>query len=402
MFLTSKTKSECCGCGVCSQVCPRRCITIVPDEDGFLFPAIDDSNCIHCHLCEKVCPVENIPMNQEAQNGQVIVAARCKDAAAVTEAASGGAFGAIVRTLRSDDEWMVWGAAFDENLQLSHRCSKNENDLAPLHKSKYVQSQLKDAFPQIKQQLKVGKNVVFSGTPCQVAALHNYLHGNNTENLICIDLVCHGVPSQKLFDEYCAEEGKRLKSKIQSVEFRIKVYDKIRRQWNSRNIRLITEDGKSEIQNRYTSRFLRAYYSFLACRESCHACVFATPNRQGDLTIADFWGIQRFYPQLSADKGISLIQGNSAKGKAILKRLSDEMEIYQIDREKYLSMTSGAMVKKAPKNAKREAFLEYNRTHSFERAVDRYVPKYKEMIKIEVVRRCSPEMKRKLKCLLKR
>lgn len=401
MYLTSGIKSECCGCGVCSQVCPRRCITIIPDEDGFLFPVINDSSCIRCHLCEKVCPVENIPVKFGAQSGQVLVAARCKDEDAVMEAASGGAFGAIVRTLRNHDEWMVWGAAFDDNLCLTHRCSRDEIDLVPLHKSKYVQSQLKDTFPQIKQQLKERTNVIFSGTPCQVAALHNYLQGKNTDHLVCIDLVCHGVPNQKFFDTYCEEEGKRFRSEVIAVQFRLKTRKKIRNQWNSRNILLVTKDGKKHIENRYTSRFLRAYHSFIFYRESCHFCVFANPTRQGDLTIADFWGIQRFYPELSADSGVSLIQANTEKGKEILEQIEEQMNIYMIDRDQYLRMTNGAMVAKSPKNLKRESFLEYARTHSFNESVDRYVPKYKEMIKIEVARRISPETRRIIKQLMK-
>ncbi len=402
MYFNSHNKSECCGCGACSQVCPKQCITIVPDEDGFLFPCIDNSRCVHCHLCEKVCPVENVPINLETQGEQWIVAARCKDEDSVKKASSGGAFGAIVRTLRKNKEWMVWGAAFDDNLQVVHQCSKDKNDLTALHKSKYVQSQLMDAFPRIRQQLKNGKNVVFSGTPCQVAALHNYLRDDNIENLFCIDLVCHGVPSQKMFDKYVFEEEKRLNDKIQSVEFRFRVFNKIRKNWNSRNIRLVTKSGKVKILNRYNSIFLRAYHSFLFYRDSCHACRFATSNRQGDLTIGDFWGIQRFYPELDADKGISLIQCNTTKGKRVFEELSGEMTIYSIDREKYLSMTGGAMVAATPKNSRREAFLKYSRTHSLVESIDKYVPKYKEIFKIEIARKISPETRRKIKRLLKR
>lgn len=399
MYLINGIKSECCGCGACSQVCPRKCITITPNEDGFLFPVIDSSSCIHCHLCEKVCPVENIPEKLEAQKGQVLVAARCKDEASVMEAASGGAFGAIVKTLRNHDEWLVWGAAFDKDLQLSHHCSRDEKDLAPLHKSKYLQSNLKDSFPQIKQQLRRGSNVIFSGTPCQVAALHNYLQGENTDHLVCIDLVCHGVPSQKFFDMYCEEEEKRLHSKITSVQFRFKVHKKTRKHWNSRNILLITSDGKRHVKNRY-SHFLRAYHSFLFYRESCYSCVFANPTRQGDLTIADFWGIQRFYPDLNADKGVSLIQANTEKGKNILEQIEEQMDIYMIDRDQYLGMTNGAMIMKTPKNIKREFFLKYVKTHSFSKSVDHFVPKYKEMIKIELFRKISPKMRKKIKVVI--
>ena len=155
MYLLSGDKSECCGCGACAHVCPHSCIRMTTDEDGFVFPTIDREKCINCHLCEKVCPVENIPINTESRENQIIVSATSKNADHVMKSASGGAFGEIVSSLRENEEWYVWGAAFDENLQLVHCFSKNENDLAPLHKSKYLQSNLKDSFLKIKKQLSM-------------------------------------------------------------------------------------------------------------------------------------------------------------------------------------------------------------------------------------------------------
>lgn len=402
MYLLNGTKSECCGCGACAQVCAHDCIRITPDEDGFLFPVIDKEKCVHCHLCEKVCPIEHIPFNEENQQGQVLVAATSKQEEHIMSASSGGAFGAIVKVLRHKERWFVWGAAFDKKLQLTHHCSENETDLAPLHKSKYLQSEMGDTFSQIKKQLAEGKNVLFSGTPCQVAALRNYLAKVNVDKLVCVDLICHGVPNQKLFDAYCEEEGKRFQSEVKSVQFRYKVYNRKLKKWSSRNMLLTTKDGKEHIQNRYNSRFLRAYHSFLFYRESCHSCVFATPSRQGDLTIADFWGIQRFYPQLDADKGVSLVQANTEKGKQILKQLGEEMLLYPVNREQYLKVTSGAMVKKTLRHRNRDAFLNDCRNHTFSESVDVYVPKYKEILKVELVRKLSPEMRKKIKKILRR
>jgi len=398
-FLTDGNKAKCCGCGACAQSCPKDCIQMQMDADGYYFPEIDKDKCIGCHLCERVCPFEHVPVNKEEDKLPFLVAAKSRDDKHVLQASSGGAFGSIVRTLRKDSDWCVWGAAFDDQLQLKYCCSYDESDIAPLYKSKYVQCDLTEAFEVIKQQLEDGKNVCFSGTPCYVAALKNYI-GKDQESLFCIDLVCHGVPNQKMFNLYCKEEGERFGSVVKSVQFRYK-YKNIWNKWNTRNIMLVTEDGKRHVQSRYRSTFLRAYYSFLFCRESCHNCVFACPERQGDITIADFWGIEKFYKELDVNKGVSLVQVNTRQGLRVFDSLHEQMDIYPIDREKYLKLTKGAMVQASHQNSNRSGFLKMVRNDTFKNTVDHYIPKQKEWLKIEIARRLSPQFRAMLKKVLK-
>ena len=393
---------SCCGCGACAKACPRQCIRMVADADGFVFPQVDADACVNCGRCEQVCPFERKPDVGDRVQPK-IYAARQRSQAVLTAAASGGAFGGIAAALSDEPggkDWWVWGAVLDENLRVCHRCRRLSEGLEPFHKSKYVQSDLGDALPEIRRQLKAGERVLFSGTPCQVAALRNYLgEGPIQDNLFCVDLVCHGVPSQRMFDRYIEEEGRALKSPIRQVEFRHKVYRGRKEGWDSRYMRLTLADGRQKVRNRYQSRFLRAYYAYLFQRKSCYTCPFTTAERNGDVTIGDFWGVKRMLPEVDEDRGISQIQVNTAAGERVMERVEREMELWPVDREAYIKRSGGAMVQPAAANRNRKAFFRAARDDSFFRAVDSAIPAWKEWAKIEFMRRLTPETRRKLKRL---
>ena len=393
---------SCCGCGACAKACPRQCIRMAVDEDGFVFPQVDADACVHCGRCEQVCPFERKPEVGERIQPK-IYAARQRSEAVLMAVASGGAFSGIATALAEGDpgeDWWVWGAVLDENLQVRHQCRRLSEGLESFHKSKYVQSDLGDALPEIRRQLEAEERVLFSGTPCQVAALRNYLGaGPIQDRLFCVDLVCHGVPSQLMFDRYIEEEGRALKSPVKQVEFRHKVYRGRKEGWDSRYLRLTLADGRQKVLNRYQSRFLRAYHAYLFQRMSCYACPFSTAQRNGDVTIADFWGVKRLLPGIDENKGISLIQVNTAAGERIIARMDREMEIWPVDREAYLKQSGSAMVKPATASRNRKAFFIAARDNSFFQAVDSAVPAWKEWAKIEIMRRLGPEARRKLKRL---
>lgn len=394
---------SCCGCGACAKACPRQCIRMVADADGFVFPQVDADACVNCGRCEQVCPFERKPDVGDRVQPK-IYAARQRTEAALKAAASGGAFGGIAAALSDEPggkDWWVWGAVLDENLRVCHRCRRLSEGLEPFHKSKYVQSDLGDALPEIRRQLKAGERVLFSGTPCQVAALRNYLGTGPIQNrLFCVDLVCHGVPSQRMFDRYIEEESHALKSPVRQVEFRHKVYRGQKKGWDSRFVRLTLADGRQKVRNRYQSRFLRAYYAYLFQRMSCHACPFTTSQRYGDITVADFWGVEKLLPEIRQDMGISLIQVNTAAGERVMGHMDREMDIWPVERERYLKRTSGAMVQPAPIHRRRKLFFKAAGEDSFFRAVDVTIPGWKEWGKIEVMRRFSPQTRTILKRLL--
>ena len=393
----------CCGCGACAEACPKQCIRMVADGEGFVFPQVDTDACVNCGRCEQVCPFERRPEVGDRIVPQIF-AGRQRTEAALKSAASGGAFSGIAAALADEscgEDWWVWGAVLDENLQVRHQCRRLSEGLEPFHKSKYVQSDLADALPEIRRQLKAGERVLFSGTPCQVTALRNYLGaGPIQEKLFCVDLVCHGVPSQRMFDRYIEEEGRALKSPVKQVEFRHKVYRGQKKGWDSRFMRLTLADGRQKVRNRYQSRFLRAYYAYLFQRLSCHACPFSTAQRYGDITVADFWGVEKLLPDLRQDMGISLIQVNTAAGERVMGHMDREMDVWSVEREKYLNRTSGAMMQPAPANRRRKAFFQAAGEGSFFRAVDATIPGWKEWGKIEIMRKLSPQTRRKLKQLL--
>lgn len=393
MYLVNHDMHDCCGCGACFNVCPKKCITMKEDQDGFMFPEIDRASCINCHLCEKVCPEEVFPEIAQRLETPVISAVIVKDEALLLKSASGGAFTEIVHWFLSKGDGYIYGAVWDENLKVKHICSWNDEHLGEIRGSKYVMSDLGECFAAIKQQLQEGYRVLFSGTPCQVAAVRNYIGAN--ENLICIDLVCHGVPSQKLFDDYIAEEESRLKKKIIKVGFHHKIY---RKKWTSRNILITTEDGKKIERTRYQSDYLRAYHPCLMNRESCYECRYSKPERYGDITIGDFWGITRFYQQLIVERGVSIVQVNTKVGAEILEYLKNQMEYYTIDRSKYLKLFGNSLAKSGgpKKNPKRSRFLAEERQYGFHKAVTSVFPMRKDYFSY-----CAGELKRSVKSILK-
>ena len=398
---TTKGKGLCSGCGACAQVCPKQCIGMAPDENGYIFPVVNKDMCIDCHQCENVCPFKNMPIINDRIAEDEIHAFSESDDDVLLSSASGGAFFAIIKALGGNEKWNIYGAVLDENLQVIHKCIGTNEDLTPFHKSKYVQSNLGDSFHNIKKQLLNGESVLFSGTPCQVAALRNYLLNVDTKKLVLVDLVCHGVPSQRMFSRYIKEEEKKYGKRIVNVIFRYKRKTLFGNNWDSRNIKIYFEDNTSVCMNRYKSRFLRAYYSFLFSRESCYKCPFAKEKRYGDLTIADFWGINKLRIDLKEGKGVSLIKTNTNKGGTIIKRMTDKSTVmYTIDYKKYMNLTNGAMKQHAPKNANREAFLKYEIDNSFFDAVDKYVPRRKEFLKVEIARRLNPKIRLKIKNMI--
>lgn len=303
---------DCCGCTACEQICPKNCISFKENNEGFMYPVVEQAVCVNCGACTKHCPVLN-PLPTE--NVPTVYAAKYRDNRTTAESTSGGIFIPIAKNTLENDG-IVYGCAYDENLAARHIAVENENELFRLQGSKYVQSDISGIYSRIKADLESDRYVLFSGTGCQVAGLRSFL-GREYEKLTTVDIVCHGVPSPKLFARYIDYLGKKLGEPVKSYNFR----SKKRRGWG---LFYELEWGKN---SKGGSGFDDPYYNaFLNCktyREGCYNCRFANCNRQGDITLADFWGIEYINPKFYSKNGVSLVLVNTEKGKKLWKSLDN-------------------------------------------------------------------------------
>lgn len=321
MLYFTEYKSDCVGCGACMSACKTGCISMVADEEGFLYPTASDQ-CIRCGKCEQVCPIvhKNMPFEKQPLN-QSAVCAITKDKKLWYKSASGGAFSEICNVF-GNKETIVCGAAWD-GFNVHHICVKGVQSIAPLRKSKYVASSLGNVFSRIKSYLNNNQTVIFCGTPCQIAGLKSFL-GEPFENLLLIDLVCHGVGSPVVFKTCIDVLSRQFKTTVTSYEFRAKKSFK-------------TDDSVLYIKN---DPYIQLFLSQSILRPSCGKnCRFRSSRRQGDITIADFKGLTKVFPDLNcSNQNYSTIVASSEKGHRVLKMIESNMNIRECaiaDIEKY-------------------------------------------------------------------
>lgn len=275
-----KEKKDCCGCGACANVCNHNAITMVPDVLGFLYPQVDAEKCIECGLCEKVCSFdEDYTKDQNLATPQ-FWGVRHKNKDIVCNSRSGGAFVAISDWILSKGG-VIYGVGLDEQFCAVHKRAQTKNERDEFCGSKYVQSNLTDCFKHIKEDLKNGLIVLFTGTPCQTSAIRKYLGEKLTEKLYLLDIICHGVPSPAIWKDNIRFIEHTHKSKVSSVNFR----NKIKYGWTN-HVETYTINGKIISSWAFTDLF----YKHLILRESCANCHFANLTRPSDITIGDFWG----------------------------------------------------------------------------------------------------------------
>lgn len=308
-------KQECCGCEACVQACPKQCISFNEDNEGFHYPMVDESVCVECGACERTCPVLS-PYGKRKPKKQV--AAINPNDAVRKESSSGGIFSMLAENVIRKGG-IVFGVRFDDKWQAVFDFTDTIEGLAAFRGSKYVQARVGKAFVEAKDFLQQGREVLFSGTSCQVAALRHYLRCDY-DNLLLVDIVCHGVPSPKVWGKYLDEVTRNAVTAIKDVQFRNK-----KQGWKRFNFDL-TYDKEGQIYNisswHQQNHFMRIFLNDVILRPSCHNCKAKGGRSWSDITIADFWGINQLNPQMDDDGGTSLILLYSDKGSEAFETLS--------------------------------------------------------------------------------
>lgn len=306
---------KCTGCGACVQRCPKRCISWTQREFGFRYPQIDKDACVNCGLCEKVCPTDKaleVPVEQK------VYAAVHKDTEVLAKSTSGGAFTAIADAIFAQGG-IVYGAAMLDDMQVKHIRTTGKDDFEGLRSSKYLQSDTGTTYQMVEQDLKQGKFVLYSGTPCQIDGLKNFL-GKDYETLYTVDIVCHGVGSQAYFDKYTDFARERY-GKIKALRFRSKEYAG----WSCGGVVVVVDSSDCLKKIPYRD-FDNYYYSYFLSgdiyRKSCYSCKYANTNRVGDFTLGDYWGVEALNLPLQTENGCSLLLVNNQHAMQLL----DEIE----------------------------------------------------------------------------
>lgn len=336
----------CVGCSACASICPKRCIEMEKDPDGFRYPVLmHPANCVECGMCESVCPVlnESIKANDDLPYAY---AAFTKDEGIRQDSSSGGIFTEIAKRV-IEENGVVYGAAYDEEFAVCHCCVDKIEDLQKLRGAKYAESYLGSSFPEILDRLKNGQLVLFSGTPCQVAGLKSFVR-KDYNNLICIDFVCHGVPSPMAWDafiKYRAEKDADGKLP-QRINLRSKETGWSRYQYS--NV-FEYEDGRKSSTVSSQSLFMKLFVGDYISRPSCSECKFKGYSRVSDITLGDFWGIWDIEPEMDDNKGTSVILVHTPSGKKLWRDIEPIIKSKEVTLEQ-ASQQNQSMLKPSKAN----------------------------------------------------
>ncbi len=361
---------RCCGCMACKQSCEFNAIVTVNDKYGFEQIKVNSELCTECKLCENVCPALNdIEQRKILSSG----AAYALDNDIKLKGSSGGLFGTLAKKIISDGG-VVFGAAFDENLNLRTVGVSSQEELSPLYKSKYLLCDTNDKFKEIKKLLEKKKTVLYCSSPCQIAALKRFLE-NDYENLVTVDFVCHGVGSQDLFNRSCEWVEKRKSAKIKSFEFRYKSEKKA----TSHYYKYTFEKNGVKRESVKEYLFFPFYYAHqkrLAYREACYSCKFASENRVSDITIGDFHTIEKYERSIDRFAGVSMYVINTDKGRKLFDSVKLKLFVKGYDWEIIKRNNRFGGVEVSP--TERKKFLNSINKEPFEKTVQKFLNPYKD------------------------
>lgn len=362
-------KHACCGCNACGDACTHNAITFKTDIEGFWYPYVDSDKCTDCGLCEKVCPIINIEQlkKNDYEKPARVIAAVNKDMRVRWNSTSGGAFSAFADVMYAQGGY-VSGAIYNEDFSVCNYVSGNSDDLEKLRSSKYLQSRAEGIFKEIRELLRSGKKVLACGTPCQMAALRRFLR-KDYDNLIIVDFICRGVNSPKVYRAYLDSLEKRYGSKVVYVKAKNKELG-----WRNLTRKVTFATGESYYGVHMEDDFRRGYHTNVFCRPSCYDCQFKGFPRIADITIADYWGIEKVDKNLDNNIGTSMILLNSNKGLAYFEEAKDKFEYIETPFEAILGGNIALRKSIEPAKIDRTSFFEDLDKHDFDYVTAKYYP----------------------------
>lgn len=324
--MINKVSTElCCGCAACYDSCPTGAIIFKHGDCGFLYPQVIEENCLSCGKCLSVCGayLDGTPVDKSSVG---LFAAKNKDDKVLQKSSSGGVFTTIAQSVLADGG-VVISAELDRNLSLNHVVISDEKDLNRVRGSKYIQSNTQGIYKQTKKMLDLGTLTMFVGTPCQVRALKLFLKADY-DNLISVDVICHGVPSQDFFDKYVSYLSKKYRSCVKSVDFRNKNVG-----WKNFCVKIVLDNGKVIYENLENNLYMRLFLKNYSLRKSCYNCRANNYRSGSDITLGDFWNIEKIDSEFSDDKGTSAVMINTSKGMEVFDKIKNNLKFKEQELE---------------------------------------------------------------------
>lgn len=369
-------RDRCTACGACMNICPKDAISFGEDEKGFLYPVISDE-CIACEACQRVCPRNTGSLLNRDE--PAVYAAFSKDKIIRRNSSSGGLFTEIAKNILRQNGVVFAARMSDDCKKVIYDSCNSEQVLSLFQGSKYVQSNTGFIFRDVKRALREGKKVLFVGVPCQVDGLKKYLIVEY-DNLFTIDIICHGVPSPKLWRDYCTKLEEENNSKIRRVSFRYK-----KPNWTRFSLKVEFDGGKQIVNSKFDDPYLISFLKEISMRENCHSCEYTNTRRTGDITLADFWGYRSDnFKMRNNEKGISLVLVNNEKGKTLFYGVRDKV----VFREKTMQEAmSGNRSLKQPWNkspVSDQFWNEYIHRDGMEVAMEKYCKPYRFPLKMHM------------------
>lgn len=372
-------KELCTGCSLCEAICPVNAITMQADEHGAFYPAVEEQTCIHCGLCETRCPTWQIEHGRSGTAGILeLWAAQLCEEPLRRESSSGGVFTALAQQVLQRGGAVVGCAMSKDCREAHHIVVERVEDLPQLRGSKYVQSNMENILQTTQALLRTGRPVLFSGTPCQAAALDSLLGEQRPENLLLVDFICHGVPLPELWRRYLKEKEHKHGAAVRQARFRYKGHG-----WKIFSLQLGFADGQTYVGKVTEDPYLRGFISNCYLRSSCYHCKIRGEQYRSDLTLADFWGVEKNCPEWNDDAGTSLVVVHTEKGQESFQQVSSALRT--------LRLNEGDALRENPSyyrcvalNPLRGKVMKELETQPFEKVIGRY---YEGSIRSELRKR---------------
>ena len=353
------SQKDCVLCGSCADACPVSAITYERTYLDFCYPKVDTDKCISCGLCEKVCPV--LSGEATVREAPRAYAAKNPDREIRRGSSSGGVFWALAKAMLSRGGY-VCGAVFDEEFRVHHLVSNREEEVRRMMGSKYAQSDLTGVYKQIRQLLRSGEQVLFTGCPCQVAGLRSFLGGDH-ENLLTADIICHGIPSGTMLRAHLDHLEKKYRSKIDTLCFRDKKYG-----WHRSAVRVRFVSGKEYCIPYIADAYIKGFLNGTTLKESCFDCKFRNFRSGSDLTMGDFWGVEAVLPNLDDNTGLSAVLVNTEKGTAALEQCG--LDLYDANLDSIIRHNKN-LIESTKRSPERDTFYSYAQTNGYSAAIEK-------------------------------